>query len=75
MATLKLQASNVFESFRLKSSDDQFSSFAVESRIQTQARSEALADIRIAIKDSIGPKGIKNSIGNKAFYDNRARPW
>lgn len=64
------RASDAFESFPLKSTDDQFSSFALQSRIKTQARSDApLAGIRIVVKDNIHLKGVKTSVGNKAFYD------
>ncbi|KAF2446191.1 amidase signature enzyme [Karstenula rhodostoma CBS 690.94] len=71
MVTLKPQSktSHAFESFRLKSSDDHFSTFALESRIKTQARPGALAGTCIVVKDNIDFKGMKNSVGNKAFYD------
>lgn len=64
------RASDAFEIFPLKSMDDHFSSFAIRARIKTQARSDApLAGIRIVVKDNIHLKGVKTSIGNKAFYD------
>lgn len=64
------RASDLFESFPLKSTDDQFSSFALRSRIKTQAASDVpLAGIRIVVKDNIHLKGVKTSNGNQAFYD------
>jgi len=64
------RASDAFESFPLKSTDDQFSSFALQSRIKTQARSDGpLAGTRILVKDNIHLKGVKTSVGSKAFYD------
>lgn len=65
-----VRPSDSFESFPLKSTDDQFSSFALQSRIKTRATSDApLAGIRIMVKDNIHLKGLKTSVGNKAFYD------
>ncbi|KAJ4251076.1 hypothetical protein NW762_011727 [Fusarium torreyae] len=72
MVTLKPRSgsSNSFESFPLRSSDDQFSCFALPSRISTQsATSSALAGFRIIIKDNIHLKGIKTSVGNRSFYN------
>ncbi|KAJ4308100.1 hypothetical protein N0V84_012295 [Fusarium piperis] len=60
MVTLKPRAS----------SDDQFSCFAIPSRISSQAMTTSpLAGLRIVIKDNIHLKGIKTSVGNRAFYD------
>lgn len=64
------RTSEAFEPFPLKSADDQFSSFALQSRIKTQASSDGpLAGVRILVKDNIHLKGVKTSVGNKAFYD------
>jgi len=52
------------------SSDTRFPSFALRSRIKTQASSNSrLAGLRVVIKDNIHLKGIKTSVGNRAFYD------
>ena len=62
--------SEAFESFQLKGSDDQCSSFALRSRIKTRAASTSpLASLRIVVKDNIHLRGVKTSIGNRAFYD------
>jgi Asp-tRNA(Asn)/Glu-tRNA(Gln) amidotransferase A subunit family amidase len=59
-----------FEPFPIKSTDDQFSSFALPSRTKAQAISTSFfAGMRILIKDNIHLKGIKTSVGNRAFYD------
>ncbi|KAM0236961.1 hypothetical protein ACHAP5_009201 [Fusarium lateritium] len=51
-------------------SDDQFSCFALPSRISAQATtSSALAGFRIIIKDNIHLKGIKTSVGNQSFWN------
>lgn len=64
------RASDAFETFPIKGTDDRFSSFTLQSRIKTQAKSEAaLADMRILVKDNIHLKGVETSVGNKAFYD------
>ncbi|RKK89170.1 hypothetical protein BFJ68_g16775 [Fusarium oxysporum] len=72
MVTLKPPASSsdAFESFSLRSSDDQFSCFAIPSRIPSHAMADSsLAGLRIVIKDNIHLKGIKTSVGNRAFYN------
>ncbi|KAF2020416.1 amidase signature enzyme [Aaosphaeria arxii CBS 175.79] len=75
MVTVKPQskASDAFQSFPLKGSDDQFSCFALESRIKSQSKSGApLAGMRVVVKENIHLKGIKTSIGNRAFYETYA---
>ncbi|KAL3590974.1 hypothetical protein FPOAC2_13179 [Fusarium poae] len=72
MVTLKPRSSlsDSFESFPLRSSDDQFSCFALPSRISTEATTNsAIAGFRIIIKDNIHLKGIKTSLGNRSFYN------
>lgn len=44
-------------------------SFALHSRIKSKFQSLPLAGLRILIKDNIHLKGIKTSVGNRAFYD------
>jgi Asp-tRNA(Asn)/Glu-tRNA(Gln) amidotransferase A subunit family amidase len=59
-----------FETLQLKSSDDQSLSFALSSRIKSQANSESsIAGWRVIIKDNIHLRGVKTSVGNRAFYD------
>ncbi|OQN95269.1 hypothetical protein B0A48_18566 [Cryoendolithus antarcticus] len=73
MATLKPQPqpspSTVFETLRESSSDSQFLSFAVQSRLGSQEdTSTPLAGMRIVIKDNIHLRGVKSSLGNRSFY-------
>lgn len=49
--------------------DNHALSFALPSRIQSKFQSLPLAGFRIVIKDNIHLKGIKTSVGNRAFYD------
>jgi Asp-tRNA(Asn)/Glu-tRNA(Gln) amidotransferase A subunit family amidase len=59
-----------FEPFPVLSSDDRFSSFALSSRIKTRAASSSFfAGMRVLVKDNIHLKGIKTSVGNRAFYE------
>ncbi|KAF1954922.1 amidase signature enzyme [Byssothecium circinans] len=59
-----------FETLNLTSSDNQFVSIALPSRIHTRARIESpVAGWRILIKDNIDLAGIKTSLGNRAYYD------
>lgn len=61
---------DAFETFPLKSFDDQFLSFALRSRIKAREMSDSkLGGLRILIKDNIDLKGIKTSAGNRAFYN------
>ncbi|KAH7264620.1 amidase signature domain-containing protein [Fusarium solani] len=72
MVTLKPRSSisDPFESFPLRSSDDQFSCFALPSRIPFQVKQASpLAGLRIVIKDNIHLQGIRTSVGNRAFYN------
>lgn len=70
MTYVRSSPSDRFQSFQLRSSDDQFLTFALRSRIKTQASYKSpLAGLRIVIKDNIHLKGIKTSVGNRAFYD------
>lgn len=62
-----------FESFTLMSPDSLFPSFAIRSRIKTQATSIfPLAGLRIVVKDNIDLKGTRTSYGNRAFNDTYA---
>lgn len=64
------RSSDTFETVPIKSSDNQFLSFALPSRISTvAAHVSPLAGLRILIQDNIHLKGIKTSVGNKAFYN------
>ncbi|KAI1127063.1 amidase signature domain-containing protein [Nemania abortiva] len=72
MATLKPQerGHDDFELFSIKNPGSQFHSFALPSRIKTDVTFPSiLSRLRVVIKDSIGLKGIKNSLGNRAFYN------
>ncbi|RSL62726.1 hypothetical protein CEP53_004672 [Fusarium sp. AF-6] len=72
MVTLKPRSSfsDPFESFPLRSSDDQFACFALPSRIPFQETPDyPLAGLRIVIKDNIHLQGIRTSVGNRAFYN------
>ncbi|KAK0111635.1 hypothetical protein ONS95_001980 [Cadophora gregata] len=63
-------ANDGFKPFPVLSSDDRFSSFALPSRITSRATSNSLfAGMRILVKDNIHLKGIKTSVGNRAFYE------
>ncbi|RMJ08483.1 hypothetical protein CDV36_011904 [Fusarium kuroshium] len=72
MVTLKPRSSlsDPFESFPLRSSDDQFSCFALPSRIPFQETpASSLSGLRVVIKDNIHLQGIRTSVGNRAFYN------
>ncbi|KAI0396029.1 amidase signature domain-containing protein [Xylariaceae sp. FL0594] len=72
MATLKPQAtpSGEFEVFSIKSPGSQFNSFALPSRIKARkATNSPFAGFRVVIKDNIDLRGVKTSVGNKAFYE------
>ncbi|TVY83904.1 Amidase [Lachnellula suecica] len=59
-----------FEPLMVLSSDNRFSTFALPSRIKTQAESDSLfAGMRVLVKDNIHLKGVKTSVGNRAFYE------
>ena len=63
-------SSGTFEAFPFRSSDNQFPSFALPSRIKSLAASTTpLAGFRVVVKDNIHLKGLKTSVGNRAFYD------
>ena len=54
----------------MRSSDDRFSSFALPSRVRGRAAVDSpLAGLRIVVKDNIHLKGVKASVGNRAFYN------
>ncbi|KAI1117723.1 amidase signature domain-containing protein [Nemania sp. NC0429] len=72
MVTLKPQSTSrqPFEPFTIKSPGSQFNSFAIPSRIKaSNPTSPSCAGLRVVIKDNIHLKGIKTSVGNKAFHD------
>ncbi|RSM10374.1 hypothetical protein CDV31_007250 [Fusarium ambrosium] len=72
MVTLKPRSSisDPFESFPLRSSDDQFSCFALPSRIPFQETpASSLSGLRVVVKDNIHLQGIRTSVGNRAFYN------
>ncbi|OKL58530.1 hypothetical protein UA08_06367 [Talaromyces atroroseus] len=76
MTTLESQSdpSKAAQSFQLRSTNNQFLSFALRSRIQSKALfTSPLAGLRIIIKDNIHLKGVKTSLGNRAFYDTHHR--
>ena len=63
-------SSGTFETFPFRSSDNQFPSFALPSRIKSSAAlNTPLAGFRVVVKDNIHLKGLKTSVGNRAFYD------
>lgn len=54
----------------MRSSDGQFPCFAIGSRIKAEAASQSyLAGLRILIKDNMHLKGVKTSLGKKAYYE------
>ncbi|KAM0259427.1 hypothetical protein ACHAQJ_003321 [Trichoderma viride] len=71
MITLKPQRDplGALEPFPIGSLNDQVLSFAIPSRIKSRTHSSSLAGLRILIKDNIDLKGIKTSVGNRAFYN------
>ncbi|KAK0631095.1 amidase signature domain-containing protein [Bombardia bombarda] len=72
MAALQPQSSpsDPFEPFQLLSSDGRFASFALQSKIKSRARfNSPLAGLRILLKDNIHLKGVRTSVGNRAFLE------
>ncbi|PON25427.1 glutamyl-tRNA(Gln) amidotransferase [Trichoderma gamsii] len=71
MVTLKPQTgpSSALEPFRVTSQDGQDLSFAIPSRIKSYGHASPLGGLRVLIKDNIDLKGIKTSVGNRAFYN------
>ncbi|KAM6478094.1 amidase signature domain-containing protein [Trichoderma sp. SZMC 28011] len=70
MVTLKPKKdpSDIPEALMIRGQDHALS-FALPSRIKSKFQSLPLAGLRILIKDNIHLKGIKTSVGNRAFYD------
>ncbi|PTB59993.1 hypothetical protein M431DRAFT_488772 [Trichoderma harzianum CBS 226.95] len=68
MVTLKPHPSDIPEPLMIRGQDHALS-FALPSRIKSKFQSLPLAGLRILIKDNIHLKGIKTSVGNRAFYD------
>lgn len=55
---------------RLKSTNDVFQYAALPSRIKSQTGSPSIfAGLRVAVKDNYHLKGIRTSLGNRAFYE------
>ncbi|KAL6895047.1 amidase signature domain-containing protein [Trichoderma evansii] len=71
VVTLKPQRDpfSALEPLPITSQDGQGLSFAIPSRIKSYAHPSPLAGLRVLIKDNIGLKGIKSSVGNRAFYN------
>ncbi|UKZ82671.1 hypothetical protein TrVFT333_010465 [Trichoderma virens FT-333] len=71
MVTLKPQQdpSDAFEALSIRGRGSRALSFALPSRIKSSAQSLPLSGLRILIKDNIHLKGVKTSVGNRAFYD------
>ncbi|EHK20648.1 uncharacterized protein TRIVIDRAFT_223620 [Trichoderma virens Gv29-8] len=71
MVTLKPQQdpSDAFEALSIRGQGSHALSFALPSRIKSSAQSLPLSGLRILIKDNIHLKGVKTSVGNRAFYD------
>ncbi|KKP04311.1 hypothetical protein THAR02_03588 [Trichoderma harzianum] len=70
MVTLKLQQvpSDIPEALVITGQDHALS-FALPSRIKSKFQSLPFAGLRILIKDNIHLKGIRTSVGSRAFYD------
>ncbi|KAJ4865610.1 amidase domain-containing protein [Trichoderma breve] len=68
MITLKPHPSDILEALMIRGQDHALS-FALPSRIKSKFQSLPLAGLRILIKDNIHLKGIKTSVGSRAFYD------
>ncbi|PNP47805.1 hypothetical protein THARTR1_10490 [Trichoderma harzianum] len=71
MVTLKPQQdpSDALEALMIRGQGNHALTFALPSRIKSKFQSLPLAGLRILIKDNIHLKGIKTSVGNRAFYD------
>ncbi|KAK4078983.1 hypothetical protein Trihar35433_88 [Trichoderma harzianum] len=68
IVTLKPHSSDIPEALMIRGQDHALS-FALPSRIKSRFQSLPLAGLRILIKDNIHLKGVKTSVGNRAFYD------
>ncbi|KAL7934352.1 amidase signature domain-containing protein [Trichoderma chlorosporum] len=71
MVTLKPQqdSSDAWEALLIKGQDNHVLNFALPSRIKSSLQNLPLAGLRILIKDNIHLKGVKTSVGSRAFYD------
>ena len=59
-----------FETLYIKSLNNHFLDFAIPSRIKAQANIKSpISGWRIVIKDNIDLKGVKTSVGNRAFFN------
>ncbi|KAM0455117.1 hypothetical protein ACHAPV_008008 [Trichoderma viride] len=52
-----------------RNQDGQALSFALPSRIKSYGHPSPLSGLRVLVKDNIDVKGIKTSVGNRAFYN------
>ncbi|KAI1669665.1 Glutamyl-tRNA amidotransferase [Pyrenophora tritici-repentis] len=61
---------DIFETFHIKSVDDHFISIPLRSRLKARhSSSSPISGWRVFVKDNVDLKGVKTSLGNRAYYD------